>query len=70
MERRAIEKIDNYETQLYLLLSDELAAGPRRISFDHLARRLGCARSTVTYNVGKLISAGLIGIEDRKLVLR
>lgn len=66
----AVLKIDNYETQLWCVLSDELSGGARRISYDVLARRLGCARSTVYYNIGKLMSSGLIGIEDGKLYLK
>lgn len=66
----AVQRIENYETRLWLVLSDELSAGARRISYEELARRLGCSRSTINYNVGKLMSSGLIGIESGKLYLK
>ena len=67
---RKIGNIENYETQLWVLLSEELESGPRRISYDDLARRLRCSRSTISYNMGKLMSSGLIGIKDGKLYLK
>lgn len=66
----AVTRLENYETRLYCLLADELAEGARRVDFEDIARRLGCSRSTVTYNVGKLMSAGVIGCIDGKLYLK
>ena len=66
----AITRLENYETRLYCLLADELAEGARRVDFEDIARRLGCSRSPVTYNVGKLMSAGVIGCADGKLYLK
>ena len=60
MQETALEKV---AVRLYRLLSEEyLIDGARRVSYHELAEKLGCARSTVRYNVGKLTAAGLIVI--------
>ena len=60
MQETALEKV---AVRLYRLLSEEyLIDGARRVSYHELAEKLGCARSTVRYNVGKLAAAGLIVI--------
>lgn len=66
----AVMKLENYETRLYCLLADELGNGARRVDYEDVARRLGCSRSTVTYNVGKLMSSGVIGCINGKLYLK
>lgn len=66
----AVQRIENYETRLYCLLAEELAAGPRRVDFEEYARKMGCSRSTVTRNVGKLLDAGIVGVKDGKLFLK
>ena len=66
----AVMKLENYETRLYFLLADELADGARRVDYEDVARRLGCSRSTVTYNVGKQMSSGVIGCINGKLYLK
>lgn len=66
----AVQRIENYETRLYCLLADELACGPRRVNFEEYARKMGCSRSTVQRNVGKLLAAGILGVEDGKLFLK
>ena len=65
----ALEKV---AVRLYRLLSEEyLIDGARRVSYHELAEKLGCARSTVRYNVGKLAAAGLIVItKEGKLDLK
>lgn len=63
-------RVENYETQLLCILLEELAGGDKRVSYNLLAERLGCARSTVTYNVGKLMSSGIIGCREGKLYLK
>ena len=65
-----MQRIENYETRLYCLLAEELANGPRRVNFEEAARQIGCSRSTVTRNVGKLLAAGILGVEDGKLFLK
>ncbi len=62
-------KVENYETQLLCILLEELAGGEKRVSYNLLAARLGCARSTVRYNVGKLMSSRIIGCRGGKLYL-
>lgn len=66
----AVARLENYETRLYFELANLLSNGARRISYDDLAEKIGCARSTVRYNVGKLLSADVIGIKDGKLYLK
>lgn len=56
--------------RLYGLLVETLSNGARRISYDEYAVRLGCSRSAVRYNVGKLLSAGVIGCTGGKLFLK
>lgn len=65
----ALEKV---AVRLYRMLSEEyLIDGARRVSYHELAEKLGCARSTVRYNVGKLAAAGLIVItKEGKLDLK
>ena len=65
----ALEKV---AVRLYRMLSEEyLIDGARRVSYHELAEKLGCARSTVRYNVGKLAAAGLIVItKECKLDLK
>lgn len=63
-------KIENNEIKLFRLLAEELAQGAKRVNYDNLAEKLSCARSTVRYNVGKLLSAGVIGTDDGKLYLK
>lgn len=65
----ALEKV---AVRLYRILSEEyLIDGARRVSYHELAEKLGCARSTVRYNVGKLAAAGLIVItKEGKLDLK
>lgn len=65
----ALEKV---AVRLYRMLSEEyLIDGARRVSYHELAEKLGCARSTVRYNVGKLAAAGLIVItQEGKLDLK
>lgn len=62
-------KVENYETKLLCILLEELAGGEKRVNYNVLAARLGCARSTVTYNVGKLMSSRIIGSRGGKLYL-
>ena len=64
-----IEQLENYEMKIYKELADELSEGAKRVSYEEIARRIGCSRSTVRYNVGKLISARFIGFENGKLYL-
>ena len=65
-------QIENIASRLYRLLSEDyLMDGERRVPYNELAEKLGCARSTVRYNVGKLAAAQLIEItKDCKLKLR
>ncbi len=64
--------LEKVAVRLYRLLSEEyLIDGARRVGYSDLATRLGCARSTVRYNVGKLAEVGLIEItKDKKLNLK
>lgn len=71
MSECAAEQLENYEMRLWLILSAELANGARWISYSDLQKRIGAkSRSTVTYNIGKRMSAGLVGIEDGKIYLK
>lgn len=67
MAKGVPKAIENYEIKLYWILRKELKEGPRRVDYEELARQIGCARSTVTYNVGKLISKGIIGVNHGEL---
>ncbi len=64
-------QLEKVAVRLYRMLSEEyLIDGARRVSYHELAEKLGCARSTVRYNVGKL-AAGLIVItKEGKLDLK
>lgn len=62
-EIETTKRIENIAVRLYRLLSEEyLMNGARRVSYNELAEKLSCARSTVRYNVGKLVEADLIEI--------
>ena len=65
-------QLEKVAVRLYRMLSEEyLIDGTRRVSYHELAEKLGCARSTVRYNVGKLADAGLIVItKEGKLDLK
>ncbi len=65
-------QLEKVAVRLYRMLSEEyLIDGARRVSYHELAEKLGCARSTVRYNVGKLADAGLIVItKEGKLDLK
>ncbi|MCI9010347.1 MAG: helix-turn-helix transcriptional regulator [Clostridia bacterium] len=65
-------QLEKVAVRLYRMLSEEyLIDGARRVSYHELAEKLGCARSTVRYNVGKLAAAGLIVItKEGKLDLK
>ncbi len=70
MDYERILKIENYELKLYHLLEIELAAGAKRLDYKDLSDRIGCSRSTISRNVGKLFSAGLIGFDHGKIYLK
>ncbi len=65
-------QLEKVAVRLYRMLSEEyLIDGARRVSYHELAEKLGCARATVRYNVGKLAAAGLIVItKEGKLDLK
>lgn len=64
MEKDRAVRVESVASQLYQILSEELAYCARRVDYSELAKRLGCARSTVRYNVGKLLRAGLIDMNE------
>ena len=64
------EMLEKKCTQLYRILEEELARGAKRLDYNELAKRLDCARSTIRYNVGKLMDAGVIGIRGGRLYLK
>ncbi len=69
MRRNTIE-IESTAEKLFRLLSERLKNGKAaRFDYNELALALGCARSTIRYNVGKLLSARLIAVRDGKLFL-
>lgn len=70
MENTVTEmRLETYAMRLYGVLCGALSDGARRLDYDDLAARVGCSRSAVRYNVGKLLSAGMIGTRDGKLYL-
>lgn len=64
------EMLEKKCTQLYRILEQELAGGAKRLDYNELARRLGCTRSTIRYNIGKLMDAELVGIRGGRLYLK
>lgn len=60
---RAAAIMENYSMQIFGILSELLANGPKRVSYDDIAAQIGCARSTVRYNIGKMLSAGIVGYD-------
>ena len=71
MNQKAYVQLENTKMKLYRILAEELTGHERkRFNYDELAERLNCSRTAIRYNVGKLLSAGIIGSEDGKLYLK
>lgn len=70
MNEEAIRKIEKLELKIYLKLEELLKDGPRRVSYDEIAKACFCSRGSVTYNVGKLLSDNVLGYQNGKLYLK
>lgn len=71
MNQEAYLKLENTTLKLYRIFTEELTGHERkRFDYDELAERLNCSRTAIRYNVGKLLSAGIIGSENGKLYLK
>lgn len=70
MNEEAIRKIEKLELKIYLKLEELLKDGPQRVDYDEVAEACSCVRGSVTYNIGKLLSANIIGYRDGKLYLK
>lgn len=71
MTEEQLAKLETIEMKLFRVVAEMLDGGRHeRLDYNELARRVPCSRSAVRYNIGKLFSAGLLGIEDGKLYLK
>lgn len=71
MDQEAYAKLENKQLKLYRIFAEELTEHERkRYDYDELAERLNCSRTAIRYNVGKLLSAGIIGSENGMLYLK
>lgn len=70
MNEQAIRKIEKLELKIYLKLEELLRDGPRRVDYDEIAEACSCVRGSVHYNVGKLLSDGVIGYKNGMLYLK
>ncbi|MDE7295884.1 MAG: winged helix-turn-helix domain-containing protein [Clostridia bacterium] len=71
MNEEAYAKLEKIKLKLYRVFAEELSEHEhKRYNYDELAERLNCSRNAIRYNVGKLLSAGVIGSEGGKLYLK
>ncbi len=70
MDEAAIRKIEALGLRIYLKLEELLRDGPMYVNYNEIAASCGCSRSAVRYNIGKLLSEGVIGYENGMLSLK
>ena len=70
MNEAAIRKIEDLQLKIYLQLEETLRDGPKYVNYNQIAAECGCSRGAVRYNIGKLLSEGVIVYENNMLSLK